>query len=228
MQSVWSPNSKYQKAAALMLLSGMTSQDIADIETSEETKSLALKANAYRAKHAGYFDSLHADYILRRDLTLCLINGEDKYKTLHFSLTPVAVLQEAYKDIISKEGICGFSAPVIPQAGMFLLIQADKCVFEKLSDYKYPDLVFAKFLYKEANVAMLPSTELTLPEEERMFRIEFGVAAGQLVKALQSIHAFTQDFLGLSAQELAQMESRHLSDQEIYSSKKSIKNIASF
>lgn len=202
MQSIWSPNSKYQIATALMLLSGMSNEERSNAAFSDMTRELAIKAALYAEKHQQYFENLHRDYLQRRDQTIALINGSDQETT----------------------GVCGFSAPVTPQAGMFLLIQADKAIFEKLSDYRYPDLVFAKFLYKEMNVSMLPSTELTLPEEERMFRMEFGIEESLLNEALNRIDAFTRKFLSMTPDEIQAMERAYLSEQEIYSSKKAYLN----
>lgn len=206
MQSVWSPNSKYQLATAMMLQSSMNDQN-----------------DIWRQRHDRFMEDTRANYKFRRDLTLYLINGKENYDRLPWDcLQEPSVIEEklmSYDLSVLESGVCGFSAPVLPQAGMFLLVQASPEIYERLADYKYPDLIFAKLLYKEANVVMLPPTELTLPEEERMFRMEVGIDLTLLVEAMKSIHIFTERFLALSPEDIHALTEKHLSDVEIYATK---------
>lgn len=233
MQTVWSPNSKYQIATALMILAGLEDSKQQQALQNETTHLLASKAIQLKDSHVNYFNTLHEDYILRRNFSFYLIHGIRKYKDLRLNLihTEDSLIRE-FKDILPtckelQSGITGFSAPILPQAGMFLLIQADSEVFDRLSSYQYPDLIFARLLYKEGNVVMLPNTELTLPDNERMFRIEFGVELDVLIQSLKNLNTFTKKFISLSNEDISDLIETHFKDRnEICLKKESFTKIS--
>jgi len=198
MQTVWSPNSKFQKATARMIRAG-------------------LDENKNTSAHQSYFSTLHDQYKIRRDLCIYLIYGASNYASLPFKdMTPAHEIRARFADILSRyehleEGVCGFTAPILPQAGMFLLVQAESNLFSRFETCNNPDLVFARLLYKVGGVMMLPPTELTLPETARMFRMEFGTSLEDLVEGLSRMSRFAKLLNELSDEDLKELIHAHTS-----------------
>ncbi|MCB0329260.1 MAG: pyridoxal phosphate-dependent aminotransferase, partial [Bdellovibrionales bacterium] len=158
MQSVWSPNALFQRATATMIN--------ASLHTSSTTW----------AKE--YLNNTQSEYKRRRDLCLLLIDGLERYNSQREQRR--ATLSEELLQRYSRElsgcvihhtGTPHISAPILPQAGMFLLIEFSQAIWSALPrELPYPDLAFARFLYLQEKVVMLPPSELTLPDEAQLFR----------------------------------------------------------
>lgn len=173
MQSVWSPKSSFQKATAFLVNSALDSED-------NEVKE--------------YIVNLKKEYKYRRDLTLLLINGVERYQALQkVNLTTIEQLLfkfplcKDYPELI-QEGVPDISTPIIPEAGMFLLLKfSDKI----LSAFRYGsteyDLKMAREIYQRTQIVMLPPSELTLPEDDPFFRIEYGIEVKDLFEAFSRL-----------------------------------------
>ena len=207
MQSVWSPSHAYQKAAAIMMAAQLPEKII-----NEHCHDVALSAQLVSAQghshemHA-YFIELNKSYKRRRDLCLLIVNGRKRYEQMTLSnknLTSAQSLLNHYKDdlarfSISTHGLQNFETPILPNAAMFLLLALKKCTVCKCKlDEKSADLILARLMYKDANVVMLPHTELTLPEGgQHYFRMEYGVPLEQLLQGLSNLQKFMQEWCAL-------------------------------
>lgn len=209
MQSVWSPNSKYQIATALMIMAGLNERNIPQT-------ALGHLARQHKPEQEKYENDVREDYAFRRDLCFMLIHGQTAYSRLATpDMKSVLDLQKKFADLIENapdlhEGVNGFSTPVIPQAGMFLLIQASETLLNKLSGYQDRDLILARLLYKEAGVVCLPPSELTLPENENLFRIEFGIDLENIIEGLSRINKMTTYLLESSPEVIEHLIKRHV------------------
>lgn len=213
MQTVWSPNSKYQTATALMLFASMSENERHACQQSQKTKELVSLSATYATAHKEYFSNLNKEYASRRDLCLYLIQGKEKYNPSN-NMLPAAEIVRKFGAVIERHpdlhnGTLGFAAPILPRAGMFMLLEADQGFFDALERFGPADLLLARLLYKEAGVMMLPPTELTLPEGTRMYRMEFGIEIDDLVGAFSRLNAFSEKFKKLSAQDIEEMVMKH-------------------
>lgn len=180
LQSVWSPNSLYQKAAALMIDSSLD-----DIPCNWAKEYLQDTCKEYR---------------LRRDLCLLLLHGEERYEALadRYRLTSSHVLRRHYAGALEgcelvQAGSSHLYAPIIPQAAMFLLIGFSDAVWRALpKGLSHADLALGRYIYLEEKVAMIPPSELTLPEEEKLFRLEYGVSVEDIVQCFVRLDRVTR------------------------------------
>ena len=186
MQTVWSPAQKYQLAAAKLLR--------AEIGTEEHDICTA---------HQSYFEELFDIYTHRRDLSLLVINGRAHYDVMRKEkphLTCPDVLRDRFAKYLrahdlSLDGIAGFSTPVIPKATMFLMIALDPDALAPIANLEAGgDLVFARILYQQTKICLLPPNELTMPMEDQLYRIEYGIDLDQLFTAFSRLQSFMQEW----------------------------------
>lgn len=208
MQSVWSPNEKYQLAAAKLLN--------AETERAEPDE---------RNAHQAYFDDVLSEYILRRDLCLLIINGEQGYTDLSakHELTPIKDLQKRFgKNIqdagIDLKGIEGIQTLIIPKSTMFLAVHVTSDVMVGIkAEQSLANLIFARVLYQQTKICMLPPTELTLPIDDNMYRMEFGVEWDVLFKALARLQLFMCTWLSSDANQHQEMVEQALKGLDVQS-----------
>ena len=210
MQSVWSPAARLQKATAFMIAAGMKMDWHMTENAGRQTQDLIHSAQKHSRDHTAYFRDLLREYKLRRDLCILIINGEGSYNALRqqkTDLTSSDDLRELYKDALAQHGIAfagipGVQTPVIPQATMFFLIEATHALITSMPDTTdNADLILARIIYTETGVVMLPPTELTLPEDEWFFRIEFGVELDVLLASLKRVETFLAHWLASSPEQ---------------------------
>ena len=182
MQSIWSPAEKYQKCAAQMIRAELAEGD-----------------QNIQQEHVRYFKNIHETYSKRRDLSLLLINGRKQYNKLRCNypgLRSIHELLTIYHDSLQKKsidlsGIKGMRTPVIPCAAMFILMQAESDLFKRIpSSIPLKDLIFTRIVYRQLNIAMLPPNDLTLPKEDNLFRVEFGIDINDLLTAYGRLQKF--------------------------------------
>ena len=79
---------------------------------------------------------------------------------------------------------------------MFLLIDFAQSVWDSLHQgLEHPDLSLARLIYLNEGVVMLPPSELTLPQQDKLFRIEYGVAVADIVSCFERLDRITQQLV---------------------------------
>ena len=188
MQSVWSPNSLFQRATATMISS--------------------LLDNSKHSWASSYLHNTQSEYKRRRDLCYLLIDGlgsyirrfEESRQTMHPFTSPEELCTHYATELkhceLLKRGCIFISAPVVPQAAMFLLIDFAQSVWDSLHHgLEHPDLSLARLIYLNEGVVMLPPSELTLPQQDKLFRIEYGVAVADIVSCFERLDRITQQLV---------------------------------
>lgn len=188
MQSVWSPNSLFQRATATMISS--------------------LLDNSKHSWASSYLRNTQSEYKLRRDLCYLLIDGlaaytarfEESCRTQDSFTSPEKLCnyysEELRQCTLPEHGCAFISAPIVPQAGMFLLIEFVQRVWDALpTGLDHLDLFLARLIYTHGGVVMLPPSELTLPEKDKLFRMEYGVAVADIISCFERLDRITKQLI---------------------------------
>ncbi len=219
MNSVWSMVTLFQRASAYMIASTFPDDIEMPANMNEEFKDFFVSAKQYCKDQENYFVSLLDGYQKRRDLSMMIINGVNKYQEMvdeNQNLTSHEVLLTEYGDYIEDykidlDGIDGFSTPIIPRAAMFIAINANDSAFKKLPSYLVEHgQMLHRLIYLNTKVVLLPPSEVTLPEGENFYRMEYGVAPELLFEALSKLQRFMNDWFSMSDAE------RNILIQEAY------------
>ena len=212
MNSIWSGNARFQRATALALYADLPKDHPDPKNPDPKSKELYELGRKHANNARNYNEKLLEGYKYRRDLCLLIINGKTKYEELarEHNLFGVNTLLKFYQEALSRfhidlEGIPGFNTPLISRATMFMLIELDKSLFEDMSlvtDDK--DQLFHRLLHAETKVVLLPPSENTLPENERFYRMEYGVKLDHLLESLRRIQKFMRAWTAKSKNQIQQ------------------------